>query len=89
MKFTTGEQNLAKKYNLDLTRVGDPAVFTATNPFSGVQVKLNALGASSYSLTMQKYQDIHYGRSTNVAEADRLKYLFLKLFPDEYMDLLD
>lgn len=89
MKFTTGEQNLARKHNLDLTKVGEPAMCTATNPFSGVQVDLNELGGALYALTMKKYQDIHYGRSTNVAEADRLKYLFLKLFPDEYMDLLD
>lgn len=89
LKFTTGEQNLAKKFNLDLTKKDEPVAYEAENPFSGVTVQLNPLGAQLYQLTLQKYRDIERGLSKNVAEYDRLKYLFLKLFPDAYMDLID
>lgn len=87
-KMTTGELNLMKKF--DITNVDAPPTTVRYNRFSGVPADLNEAAAKIYDL-IQDMQD-KYDRgdpSFKVQDFDRLRYLFLKLWPDEYMDLLD
>lgn len=89
-KFTKGEQNLAKKWAINLDRAfEEEKLFTARNPFSGAEVKLNTVEADLYSQVTALYQAISCGASSDVREYDRLKYLFLKINPKAYMALID
>lgn len=89
MKFTKGEQNLATKYGLDLSKNDDVPMFAAMNPFSGDTVTLNALHYKIYAVVMSLYKEYLNGNGKVVGEYDRLKYLFLKLNSDAYMRLID
>ena len=88
-KFTTGEQNLAKKYNLDLTKKDEPRTLTEYNRFGGASVAVNELELKTYRAAMSLYEAYERGQKINVSEADRLKYLLLRLNSDAYMALLD
>ncbi|MSQ46742.1 MAG: hypothetical protein EXR24_07205 [Ignavibacteria bacterium] len=91
IKFTKGETNLMAKYQL----VSDQRDYTATpyletfNRFSGEAVNLNQFALKLYSKIMNLVKSYESGVHINVSEMDRLRYLFLKLFPKEYMILLD
>lgn len=86
-KLTTGEVNLMKKYNI--TDVEAPATETVSNLFSGVEVKVNQAGKHIFNLVIGMQVQYDSGIKINVSEFDRLRYLFLKLWPDAYYDLLD
>jgi hypothetical protein len=89
VKFTTGEQNLAKEFGLDLTKIDGPRILRATNPFSGDSVPLNQLEADIYNNVMTLYQQYCNGNGKVVGKYDRLKYLLLKINSDAYMRLID
>lgn len=88
MKFSKGEINLATKYNLDLTKNDESPTHIAQNPISGVEVKLNSVQVTLYCATMDAYAKWEQGTGTSQT-FDRLKYLFLKLNPNAYYDLVD
>ena len=90
-KFTKGETNLMKEFGLNGFDPYETAKeYEATNPFSGVAVQLNTFGATLYALI--KGMEAKYNRRDKTFKQqkfDRLRMLFLKLFPSEWMDLLD
>lgn len=90
-KLTTGEKNLMTEFRLDRFDPLETAKeFEATNPFSGVTVPLNTFGATLYGIINVMYAQYNRGdKSFKVQKYDRLRYLFSKFFPSEYMDLLD
>jgi predicted urease superfamily metal-dependent hydrolase len=89
MKFTTGEQNLAKKYNLDLALNTEARTITEYNRFGGDSVLVNPLESKTYHTAITLYESYERGMRINVNEADRLKYLLLKLNSEAYQALLD
>lgn len=89
MKFTTGEQNLAKKYNIDLTKVNEPRTVNQSNRFGYGSVELNETEQKLYQASIKIYEDYEHGRPANIREADRLKYLLLKINSEAYSTLLD
>jgi len=89
LKFTTGEQNLAKKYNIDLTKVGEPRTIEQMNRFGYGSVLLNKTEQNLYRASIAIYEAYEYGRPANISEADRLKYLLLKINSEAYSTLLD
>lgn len=86
-KFTTGEINLMKKYNV-VDADASPCT-SRTNPISGVSVQLNLAGASLHDTIISMYRNYERGMKFNSSEWDRLRYLFLKLYPNAYYDLID
>lgn len=61
-----------------------------TNPFSGIQVKLNPLQATIYSFCLQWYHQYERGDlSIPIQTYDDMKYFLMDLNPDAYYDLLD
>lgn len=88
-KFTAGEQNLAKKYNLDLTKKDEPRTIEVMNRFGFGSVMVNALEKKTYQASIAIYEAYEYGRPANISEADRLKYLLLSLNSEAYSTLLD
>jgi len=90
IKFTTGETNLMKEFGLDRFDYTEETVTTRTNPFSGAPIQLNTFASKLYDKIKAIEMDINMGCFTvPVTKFDRLRYLFSKLFPSEYMDLLD
>lgn len=89
-KFTKGEQNLAKRWKIDLDHAFDTNRWVPVqNTVSGAEVKLNSVEADIYSQVMALYQDYLDGDDSVVREYDRLKYLLLKINPTAYMALID
>ena len=88
-KLTTGEQNLLKKFKLDTFSPTEPATFERSNVFTGSPSKLNTLGIRIFDLVISMQMAYDRGTKINIQDFDRLRHLFLKLFPDEYMNLLD
>ena len=54
-----------------------------TNPFSGVEVELDATGVALYDF-INGCQIVG-----NYKDFDQARYLFLELYPDEYSKLID
>ena len=63
----------------------------ATNPFSGVTVKLNALEATIYEFCKRWYARYEAGVNTEVPVStfDNMRYYLLTLNSHAYMELLD
>jgi len=60
------------------------------NPFSGVEVPLNAFELSIYNFCINWYRDYERGNmSLPIQVYDTMKYLLLDINPEAYMDLLD
>lgn len=88
-KLTPGEEKLMIKFNLVHLKVDEKATLDVANVFSGEITKLNHLGVDLYNIIKNKEVAISTGKDKNISEFDRCRYLFAKLFPDEYMNLLD
>ncbi len=86
-KLTKGELNLMKEFGIE--DVYAPPTVIRTNIFSGEGVNLNTAAARIFDLVMGMQRQYDMGVKINVAKFDRLRYLFLKLWPDSYMSLLD
>jgi len=89
MKFTTGEQNLAKKYNVDLTKIDAPRTIEQDNRFGFGSAMVNEQEQKLYKASIAIYEQYERGEKANISEADRLKYLLLKVNSDAYQALLD
>ena len=89
-KLTVGETNLIAKYNLtDLAkRYSETPTLTVSNIFGGT-AKLNEFGSKLYQNISSLYSRYERGDMKVIQDYDRLRYLFLKFFPSEYMDLID
>ncbi len=63
----------------------------ATNPWSGVRVALNSQELTIYSWCRRWYDRYESGRPTEVTVStyDNMRYLFLSLNQNAYMELLD
>ena len=77
MKLNKTEQKLVDKLELGLH---DEKI---TNPFSGREVVLPPLGVALYDYIKGCEQ------LRNYTDFDTARYLFAKLYPSEYMQLLD
>lgn len=88
-KLTPGEEKLMIKFNLRDFKVDEEPTIGVANVFSGEVTKLNQLGVRLHNIIKSKESAIGYGQDKNISEFDRCRYLFAKLFPDAYMDLLD
>lgn len=89
IKFTIGEYNLANEFDLDLSLYEEIPLRPVFNPVSKETVMLNNLGLRLYDNIMKKYEAYERGESNAVKYYDRLKYLFAKIFPKEYIKLID
>jgi len=89
MKFTMGEYNLANEFDLDLSLYKEIPLWPVQNHFTKETIMLNNLGLKLYNNIMNKYEAYERGESGAVRFYDRLKYLFAKMFPKEYMKLID
>ena len=70
------------------TRVNHDCIFS--NPFSGVQVRLNPLESTIYSFCLQWYKLYERGRADlPIQTYDDMKYFLMDLNADAYYDLLD
>jgi|APGre2960657505_1045072.scaffolds.fasta_scaffold06777_7 hypothetical protein len=89
IKFTKGETNLISKYNLN--QFDSAALPNAPNfnRFSGEVTLLNQFGANLFTCINLQYSKYETGDMKAVRDYDRLRYLFMKLFPKEYMILID
>lgn len=61
----------------------------AVNPFSGVRVLLNGLEATIYEFCVNWYKRYERGTETNIQLYDDMKYFFIELNSNAYMDLID
>ena len=86
--FTKGEINLMVKYGIDGFNVTGPRGYVITNHF-GVTVPANEFEVELYRQTMIQYSKYEAGDFSAVRDFDRLKYLFLKVNPEAYYDLID
>jgi len=60
------------------------------NPFSGVEVELNALEATIYHFCLEWYKRYEYGEmDVPIQTYDDMKYFLLELNSNAYFDLLD
>ncbi len=60
------------------------------NPFSGVEVELNALEASIYNWCLVWYHNYSFGQlDVPVQTYDDMKYFLMEMNPDAYYNLLD
>lgn len=78
-------------YFQDFRNLSPALPFKARNPFSGATVELNALEATIYEFCMQWYSRYEYGDDTEcpVSTYDNMRYYFLSLNSNAYMELLD
>lgn len=65
--------------------------YTGQNPFSGVEVELSPFEYSVYSFCLRWYSKYEQNGTppTPISVYDNMRYLFLEINPDAYMDLLD
>ena len=103
IKFTKGEKNLISKYNLNQFDTSEIPNKPHFNRFSGEVTLLNQFGTSLFTcmnlqsrwILYSKYEmgDMKWKPRNTLRlggrDYDRLRYLFLKLFPKEYMILID
>lgn len=59
------------------------------NPASGEQVMLQPKAVALYDFIKGYEKMISTGQITNIRKFDTARYLFMKLWPDSYMRLLD
>ncbi len=59
------------------------------NPYTGVKHTLEPLAASLFDFIIDTYKANMVGSVFPVQTWDRARYLFLKLWPDQYGDLID
>ncbi len=60
-----------------------------TNPFSGAKVMLQPKAVALYDFIMGSQHLIAAGNYKNIKLFDTARYLFQKLWPNSYMELLD
>ena len=89
IKFTKGETNLISKYNLNQFDVAELPNKPHFNRFSGEVTLLNQFGTNLFTCINLQYSKYETGDMKAVRDYDRLRYLFMKLFPKEYMILID
>ena len=89
IKFTKGETNLISKYNLNQFDTSEIPNKPHFNRFSGEVTLLNQFGTNLFTCINLQYSKYETGDMKAVRDYDRLRYLFLKLFPKEYMILID
>lgn len=83
IKLTSAEQKL-----LDSLEVGTQSE-TVFNPLSGAREILEPQAVALYDFIKGLELMIHQGKIKDIRTFDRARYLFLKLYPDAYMNLLD
>ena len=89
IKFTKGETNLISKYNLNQFDTSELPNKPHFNRFSGEVTLLNPFGTNLFDCINLQYSKYEKGDMKAVRDYDRLRYLFMKLFRNEYMILLD
>jgi len=83
LKLTKAEQNL-----IDSLEIGTvPAI--VKNIFTGAEEHLDAQGVALYDFIKGSEYLINQRKMKDVRLFDRARFLFLKLYPDAYMNLLD
>lgn len=83
LKLSKAEQKL-----LDSLEIGTvPAI--VRNQWSGAEEHLDARGVALYDFIKGSELLISEGKMKDIRTFDRARYLFMKLYPDAYMNLLD
>lgn len=83
LKLTKAEQNL-----IDSLEIGTvPAI--VRNQWTGAEEHLDAQGIALYDFIKGSEYLISQRKMKDVRLFDRARFLFLKLYPDAYMNLLD
>ena len=83
VKLTKAEQNL-----LDSLEVGKkPEV--VYNELTGAKELLEPQAVALFDFIKGMEYSIHIGKTKDIRLFDRARYLFLKLYPNAYMNLLD
>ena len=88
IKFTKGEKTLISKYNLNQFDTSEIPNKPHFNRFSGEVTLLNPFGEFLFTCINLQYSKIFEGDYKNERDYDRLRYLFIKLFPKEYTILM-